>query len=317
MVGQEPGPGQVQIGAAGMNQERVVIIGDDPGAIIDARGAVEAFGAEVIASFPTIEGVDRLEAMAGGVLAMIEIDRDAGAAQDRLLDWLDAQAIASGIGSIISFPPECLDAVAARITAPPILLLCQPTIHDRIAALAVARRPGLSGFVAEAEAGSDALRLQRLADDLGRVARTLGELADVGRTRSVFAPAVPGTGPMPDMVSEPPSAGDVRRLIRLRRQRDRYFAGDLFADPAWDILLDLTASRLEGVRVAASSLCIAAAVPPTTALRWIRTMTDLGLLTRIEDPRDGRRVFIELAESSADGMMAFFGQVRRAGGTII
>jgi hypothetical protein len=41
---------------------------------------------------------------------------------------------------------------------------------------------------------------------------------------------------------------------------------DLFADPGWDILLDLYAARQEGKQVSVSSLCIAAAVPPTTAL---------------------------------------------------
>jgi hypothetical protein len=43
--------------------------------------------------------------------------------------------------------------------------------------------------------------------------------------------------------------------------REQFFGPDLFADPAWDILLDLYAARLEQQRVAVSSLCIAAAVP--------------------------------------------------------
>ena len=59
-------------------------------------------------------------------------------------------------------------------------------------------------------------------------------------------------------------------------------------------------------RVPVSSLCIAASVPPTTALRWIKTMTDNGLFKRRADPHDGRRVFVELAP---DGTM-------RCGGTL-
>jgi DNA-binding MarR family transcriptional regulator len=66
------------------------------------------------------------------------------------------------------------------------------------------------------------------------------------------------------------------------------------------------AARLEGRTVAVSSLCIAAAVPPTTALRWIRTMTERGLFVRHSDPRDGRRVFIDLSDEAAQAMERWF-----------
>jgi len=56
--------------------------------------------------------------------------------------------------------------------------------------------------------------------------------------------------------------------------------------------------------VAVSSLCIAAAVPPTTALRWIKTLTDLGMFVRASDPSDRRRVFIELSDEVAGAMQA-------------
>src|SRR3546814_8292219 len=89
-------------------------------------------------------------------------------------------------------------------------------------------------------------------------------------------------------------------MLRLRRLRDRFFPGDLFADPAWDMLLDLMAAHLSGQRVSVSSLCIAAAVPATTALRWIRALTDHGLFLRQADPSDGHRVFIALSDKAAD-----------------
>ena len=61
-------------------------------------------------------------------------------------------------------------------------------------------------------------------------------------------------------------------MIRARRLRARYFPEDLFADPAWDMLLDLLQAEIAQLRVPVSSLCIAAAVPATTALRWLKTM---------------------------------------------
>ena len=93
--------------------------------------------------------------------------------------------------------------------------------------------------------------------------------------------------------------------------REQFLGQDLFADPAWDILLDLYAAQLEQQRVAVSSLCIAAAVPATTALRWIKTLTEMGLLVRTADPHDGRRVYIELSETAADGLEAYFVSAQR------
>jgi DNA-binding MarR family transcriptional regulator len=101
----------------------------------------------------------------------------------------------------------------------------------------------------------------------------------------------------------------VRRIIHQRQLRARYFGGDLFADPAWDILLDLTAARAEHTRVSVTSLCIASGVPPTTALRWIAQMTDAGLLDRVEDETDRRRAFIALSDKAAEAMARYFAEL--------
>ena len=93
-----------------------------------------------------------------------------------------------------------------------------------------------------------------------------------------------------------------------------FSAPDLFADPAWDILLDLAASRLEGRSVSVSSLCIAAAVPPTTALRWIRMMTDQQLLERRADRADARRMFVDIADAAFDQVCGWFALVDPRGG---
>lgn len=99
----------------------------------------------------------------------------------------------------------------------------------------------------------------------------------------------------------------VRGLIRQRRERERHFPADMFADPAWDMLLDLYAAHYEGGKnVSVSSLCIAAAVPATTALRWIKTMTDAGYFVRVADPNDGRRIFIQLAETTRAELDTYF-----------
>ncbi|MEW9855271.1 hypothetical protein [Novosphingobium sp. M1R2S20] len=101
----------------------------------------------------------------------------------------------------------------------------------------------------------------------------------------------------------------VRRMIRHRQSRNRYFDSQLFADPAWDMLLDLTAARAEQSRVSVTSLCIASGVPPTTALRWIGQMVEQGLFVRVGDVTDRRRAFIELSDSCVDSMARYFAEV--------
>ena len=96
----------------------------------------------------------------------------------------------------------------------------------------------------------------------------------------------------------------IRRLFKARRLRDAAFAPRLFADPAWDMLLELTASRLEERRLSVSSVCVAAAVPASTALRWLGELERRGLVLRARDPADGRRVFAEISEAGAITVLA-------------
>jgi DNA-binding MarR family transcriptional regulator len=83
----------------------------------------------------------------------------------------------------------------------------------------------------------------------------------------------------------------------------------MFADPAWDMLLDLLQAEIAQLRVPVSSLCIAAAVPATTALRWLKTMVSQGIFIRRADPHDGRRVFVELAPEASQALRRYFGEV--------
>jgi len=92
------------------------------------------------------------------------------------------------------------------------------------------------------------------------------------------------------------------RLVRLRRQRELLFGSRFFADPVWDILLDLYIAALRGKQVTISSLCVAATVPATTALRWIGTMEREGLCRRRPDPDDKRRAYVEITDDAAQVM---------------
>lgn len=101
-------------------------------------------------------------------------------------------------------------------------------------------------------------------------------------------------------------AARARALINARRLRARHMPADLFAEPAWDMLLDLYAAHYEGRRVAVKSLCIAAHVPATTALRSIETMAKHGCLIRRRDTSDARRIFIALSDDTRTQLDRYF-----------
>lgn len=145
---------------------------------------------------------------------------------------------------------------------------------------------------------SDATQLSRLSEQISRVAVEISRVA---------ARQTPGT--VEQAVTHQlhsPSPDFIREIIRGRRLREHLWPSDLFADPAWDMMLDLYRAELSGVCVSVTSLSIAAAVPATTALRWIKTMEKEGLIVRRPDPHDGRRVFVELSAESSEKMTKFF-----------
>ncbi len=72
------------------------------------------------------------------------------------------------------------------------------------------------------------------------------------------------------------SEGEVRTILKMRRVRNQFFDDELFADPAWDMLLELYAAELGQQRISVGKLCNSAAVTATTALRWIGTLENKG-----------------------------------------
>lgn len=182
-----------------------------------------------------------------------------------------------------------LDGLAPLLDLESVSFLVRPCSHEEI--IAALMRVRWDACVAESSAGKS--EIMWLRDEVEQIAQRLASLAqnglparraDVSRHRNFEHAAL------------------LRQMIAARQMRARFFASELFADPAWDILLDLARCRCEGRRVSISSVCIAASVPTTTALRWIKGMTDAGLLERVDDPNDGRRSFIDLSDTACAAM---------------
>ena len=85
-------------------------------------------------------------------------------------------------------------------------------------------------------------------------------------------------------------------IYRDRAERARELPAELLGEPAWDILLDLFIHRRRGRRISVTSACTASRVPPTTALRWIAMLVEIGLVLREEDLTDKRRAFLGLSD---------------------
>lgn len=99
----------------------------------------------------------------------------------------------------------------------------------------------------------------------------------------------------------------VNAAISERKRRLEHFSGDLFADPVWDMLLELFKAELGQYKLSVTSLCAAAGVPATTALRWLKAMEVEGLALRRVDSFDKRRNFVSLSQDASTSMTRYFG----------
>jgi len=290
---------------------RAVIVADDALAAADAQAAARHAGVAVAATIGFVGMAAALDDVTHADLLLVDATGVAVDTLDTALPLLAARAERDRAQLVVSFGIAAIDVVTLHLLGGSATLLCDARPEERVAAIVL----GAGGSAGVNAPERDAERLRRLNEEVARIAEALAKLArdgDVGdgvrdRTDDFAAPDA-GDGPVP-----PVSAATVRGAIRARRLRDQFFAPDLFADPAWDMLLDLFAARLEGGHVSVSSLCIASAVPPTTALRWITTLTDAGLVARQDDPADKRRAFIVLTARAVAGMQGYAAAVARAG----
>jgi DNA-binding transcriptional ArsR family regulator len=102
--------------------------------------------------------------------------------------------------------------------------------------------------------------------------------------------------------SRAPTVAMARKFYQMRRRRAAYFDPMLFAEPAWDMLLDLYIAEREGRAVAVLSACIGAAAPQTTALRWMRVLEEQGLIRKETEAKDARRIYVRLTEAAIGRM---------------
>jgi len=220
----------------------------------------------------------------------------------------------TGARFVVAIDAEQIDLVADVLLGDRVELLCAPTLGDRVGAFAVGLSTVARDALHDRGGDSESAQLRQLHEEVARISRVLSRLASEDRRPGGVGERSLAFNPPPAAPAAPPAtAADIRKIIRGRRLRDQFFADGLFEDPAWDMLLDLYAAELEGAQVSVSSLCIAAAVAPTTALRWIGRMTDAGLFVRQPDPFDRRRAYLGLSEDARAKMERYLAALRQSG----
>lgn len=88
-------------------------------------------------------------------------------------------------------------------------------------------------------------------------------------------------------------------IYNFRRRRTKHLPSDILGEPSWDMLLDLFLQEARMKSISTTSLCIASARPPTTALRYLAVLEKKGLVQRFAAPGDKRVTLVRLTESGA------------------
>lgn len=281
----------------------VLIGATSAAAMARARRTVEASGCRVVEATDLGSACERFDRQVSASAIWIELDHNAETEMDRFLGSLTRIASKQRIGAVVSSSAELMDAAFAQIDDEAQLVV-DADDAERAAALAMATaRAGMRAALSDVASDRSAERLRQLSDEVSRIAATLARLS-ANPPIAPRAPQPPQSGAIPEV-----SVETVRAVIRARRLRSRYFHEQLFADPAWDMMLDLLQAEIAQLRVPVSSLCIAAAVPATTALRWLKTLVREELFVRRADPHDGRRVFVEMAPETSQGLRRYFGEI--------
>lgn len=143
----------------------------------------------------------------------------------------------------------------------------------------------LKGDPAAVEADENlGLEMARLGEKLLRVAEELKG----GATRASMPPEVR------DMLDDTALAAIARSIFRARQRRQRQFSPRILGEPGWDMLLELFIHKALDAPLSTKSLCLAAGVPRSTALRMMRQLEEEGLLHRSRSDADKRIATVEM-----------------------
>lgn len=270
----------------------VLIVDDDPVWAAECALSLRKLGYDsLIAPCPD----DALELFASHAIALAIVDynlpgRDGITLIHELAQMAEAQARKLHFIMATGYASKDVAIDAMRASAVDIL---EKPIRQADLRKALQRVRGLRDTPAAREALLD--KMQSLSTELQRVARLIDD-PDAARPAS-GPPARPAAAPARFAAADYDAAAladFIRELLRKEARRRGIGGGDLFGDPAWEMLLDLLLAKVEGRQVSVSSACIASGAPMSTALRLVGRLVDEGVLRKLADETDRRRHFLAI-----------------------
>ena len=205
-----------------------------------------------------------------------------------------------------------LDELASRFASQRPLVTLVITGFGSIDVAVAAMRNEAADFLTKPVSREDLAAALRRA--MRKWLRLCGERSLAALSASLRGPAAEAGQPAAPAPLVPVDDAELlkitRKLVRMREQRGQFLNPALFSDPMWDILLDLTSARLEDKTVPVSSVCQAAGVPMSTALRQIRSLVDMGLIRRWSDPLDRRRDLLAINDEAMAAMRQYLTYLR-------
>ncbi|MEG3088961.1 MarR family transcriptional regulator [Sphingomonas sp. PB4P5] len=100
-----------------------------------------------------------------------------------------------------------------------------------------------------------------------------------------------------------------RQQLAVRKARRRYFPADLFHEPAWEMLVALFIIYQTDHSMNVKALVSCSDAPATTSQRWIDHLHKSGLIDRVTDTVDRRRIDISLSDRGYDAMARYLSEL--------
>lgn len=102
---------------------------------------------------------------------------------------------------------------------------------------------------------------------------------------------------------------NAKRALRRRLLRQQLLGSpEIFAEPAWDMLIELFIHECGDRPISTGSLCGTVERPLTSAMRVLQKLCDAELVFRTGDPDDGRRQYVHLAPDISHRLLAYFSE---------
>lgn len=102
-----------------------------------------------------------------------------------------------------------------------------------------------------------------------------------------------------------------KQISEVRSARSAFVDPTLLGEPGYDILIAIFIADAERRPLRVADLAVVAGVPASTALRWVRTLEELGLVIQIERYPHIDEQFVELRPEGLKQMSRHLDHARR------